>query len=138
MARTPSHFISYAHRPSSPGAGSSPGMASIGRTRSGSPGRVASRSLITASCDRRPCFAEPESPVWRAGLELTFDTAHDGDMGDSGGRRGAERSLQGLRQSGLLAPPAEVAAPDTAAERRPGARHCWLTDAPGLPVVGPV
>jgi hypothetical protein len=54
-------------------------------------------------------------------------------MGGSGGWRGAERSLQGLRQSGLLAPPAEAAAPDVAAERRPGARHCWLTDAPGLP-----
>ena len=62
-----------------------------------------------------------------------FETAHDEGMGESGGRRGAERSLQGLRQSGLLARPAEGAAPDTPAERRPGARHCWLTDAPGLP-----
>ena len=87
------------------------------------------------SCVRRPCLAEHQawSHVRRTALELMFDTAHDEGMGESGGRRGAERSLQGLRQSGLLARPAEGAAPDTPAERRPGARHCWLTDAPGLP-----
>jgi hypothetical protein len=62
-----------------------------------------------------------------------FETAHDGWMGGSGGRRGAERSLQGLRQSGLLVPPVEGDVPDATAERRPGGRHCWLTDAPGLP-----
>ena len=65
------------------GGGSSPGTASIGRTRSGSPGRVGSRWLITASCDRRPCIADHASPVRCTGLELMFDTAHDEGMGDS-------------------------------------------------------
>src|SRR3954470_8033186 len=54
-------------------------------------------------------------------------------MGGSGGRRAADNSLQGLRQSGLLGRPAGGAAPEATTERRPGARHCWLTDAPDLP-----
>ena len=62
-----------------------------------------------------------------------FETAHDEGMGGSGGRRGAERSLQGLRQSGLLARRPEGDVPDATPERRPGGRHCWITDAPGLP-----
>jgi hypothetical protein len=60
----------------------------------------------------------------------------------SGGRRAAERSLQGLRDRGLLASPAPAPAPSSAptngvaailrmTSREP--RHCWITDPPGHP-----
>ena len=54
-------------------------------------------------------------------------------MGGSGGRREAERSLQGLRDQKLLRPSTPTPR-DRPPARRPVARHCWVTDplaAPG-------
>jgi hypothetical protein len=63
----------------------------------------------------------------------------------SGGRRAAERSLQGLRDRGLLTPPTPPSTSTPATEapvdgvaaivrmtsREP--RHCWVVDPPGYP-----
>src|SRR4051794_20394253 len=62
-----------------------------------------------------------------------FETSHDGGMGGgSGGRREAERSLERLRQRGLLGDPAEPAGRDRSPRREAVARHCWVTDPAGV------
>jgi hypothetical protein len=52
--------------------------------------------------------------------------------GGSGGRREAERSLQGLRQQGLLGDSADRASRDPSLSREAVDRHCWVTNAAGV------
>src|SRR3954447_16424271 len=63
-----------------------------------------------------------------------FEKPHDGEVGGgSGGRREAERSLQGLRHRGLLSQSAQSESRGDSAARGAAARHCWVTNPPGSP-----